>query len=208
MNASFREPIFHHWHLVENGRRTQPLSVGMVSAKGSFYAVFENAETVRDGFANPFVREKVLPHLPIHCDDFSNRESSWAWDLEHAEAGFLMSRPEIAKGVEEFLRLHENPDLISWLGGYDHMCFAQLFGRMTELPPDFPKHTDDIETFRKLLGYPRVVVERWGTQYHALDDARYYREVWNYLMRYAECLGLKLGKLPFIDRYSCPEEQA
>src|SRR5690349_13344625 len=113
--------FFLDTEFIENGR-SHPLtliSIGIVCADESLYLV--SSEFSKHD-CNDWVRDNVLPSLncPEEC---------------------RVSVKEIARLVTEFVdtwRNREKPEFWGYYSDYDWVVFCQLFGRMIDLPKDYP----------------------------------------------------------------------
>lgn len=170
------EPVFHDWEFFDDGERIHPISVGMVSDHGKYYAV--NRETDMEAVcAHPFLSKEVLPHLPLAAGTLYADGSGRYLDIHHPDVKPLS---QIAAEVGAFVLSHDDPKLWGWYSGYDHVAVAQLFGPMSKLPPGFPMQTNDLKTICDFLGDPRVP-EQTGTAHNALADAEHCREIYDFL---------------------------
>ena len=113
---------FYDTEFIENGSTIDLVSIGIVAEDGrEYYAVSTDADHTK---ANKWVREHVLDKLP--------NPSSPLW----------RSREQIRTEVYEFLTASPGrPELWAWIGAYDHVVFAQLWGDMSSLPSDMPRYT-------------------------------------------------------------------
>lgn len=155
---------FYDTEFIEDGTTIDLLSIGVVAEDGrEFYACSTEADTRKAG---PWVVRNVLPLLP--------NPSSPAWK----------SRTDIRDGLVEFFGDDHHISLWAWVGPYDHVALAQLFGDMPALPRQIPRYTRDIKHFWELLGRPALppIPE---TNHSALTDARHNAE--KFAVIAAEC---------------------
>jgi hypothetical protein len=81
-----------------------------------------------------------------------------------------------------------HPEIWGYFADYDWVLFCQLFGRMIDLPQNFPKYCLDL---KQLMLSKRVnrseLPKQEGTEHHALHDARWNKKVYDFLStkRYA-----------------------
>lgn len=91
-----------------------------------------------------------------------------------------MTRAEIANGLHAFIGGSIDPELWAWYGAYDHVAYAQLFGKMIHLPKGMPMHTHDLKTLQMLAG--NVVMPRQPEGLHnALADAKFNKVKFDFL---------------------------
>ncbi|GAB3940527.1 polyadenylate-specific 3'-exoribonuclease AS [Corynebacterium tapiri] len=144
---------FYDTEFIEDGRTIELVSIGIVAEDGrEYYAVSTDFDSTKAG---PWVHEHVLNQLP------SPHSSEWK------------SRSVIRDEVVDFLSQGSGPiDLWAWVGAYDHVVFAQLFGDMTGLPSRLPRYTNELKQLWILAGKPHLPATPRGV-HDALVDARH-----------------------------------
>lgn len=156
--------VHHDWEFLENGRTVEPLSVAMLDDSGrEYYAIFQEREDNWSGvicraIEHQFLREHVLPYLPIIINN-SWPEETWRWryDRQHPDFVHVKPRNQIRDEVLDFLTGgQERPDLRlwAWFGAYDHLCLAQLFGSMMDMPGSIPFKTNELVQLWEDAGEP------------------------------------------------------
>jgi len=154
----------------EDGQRINLISIGIVAEDGrELYA--ENADFGWDIVPpDHWIRENVRPHL------------------QGIAAQYIKS--DIAKYVKEFICNNPNDwspnQLYGYYSAYDHVVLAQLFGRMVDMPKGMPWFTFDlkqmIESDPHRLGNASDAVKQDGTEHHALEDARWNKKLYEYII--------------------------
>ncbi|MDQ3802497.1 MAG: 3'-5' exoribonuclease [Acidobacteriota bacterium] len=167
-----------YWYdteFIEDGRTIDLISIGVVAEGGrEFYA--QNLEC-DFGRAGEWVRANVLPHLR----DFDPATLSCVFEYNTTP---WKTRPQLAAALAAFV----GDDTPEWWGScsaYDHVALCQLFGRMVDLPAGWPFYTNDIQQWAQYMGLPRDWDSRIpaiGTAHSALDDARWTRRAYEYLL--------------------------
>ena len=166
--------IFYDTEFMENGQTIDLISIGMVGEDGrEYYAVSYEF----DGFAvarDPWLMEHVMSSIGhyVHYQDGGG--------LTVIDDPASRRRDQIALEVAEFIRSYQNPELWAWYGAYDHVALAQLFGKMIHLPTGIPMYTNDLKTFAKLKGNPRLPDQAEG-KHNALEDAKHNKVRFDYL---------------------------
>lgn len=158
--------IYYDTEFLEDGVTIRPISIGMVREDGAeYYAVFNDAMTMRDASEHPWLRENVLPYLPL----VKPVQSGFPyWDTFHPDYVHVKRKERIAKEVLAFVTEHPNPSLWAYFSAYDHVLLAQLYGKMINMP--FVQRTNDVAQEMERLGYNPG---RHNTGVHnALNDAR------------------------------------
>jgi hypothetical protein len=162
---------------IEDGRTIELISIGMVSEDGrEFYA--ENADADL-GRANEWVQENVLPHLWSRQPD---KRDANLWSRDGGTGG-LMQRGHIATELRAFVGAVVNdptPEIWAYYGDYDWVVLCQLYGRMIDLPDGWPMFAMDVKQLAVSLNNPRLPKQE-STEHHALADARWTRDAWQFL---------------------------
>lgn len=145
---------FYDTEFIEDGRTIDLVSIGVVAEDGrEYYAVSTEFDARKAG---PWVRANVLNQLP--------NPSSPVW----------RSRDAIRRDLQEFLLVPGTgePELWAWVGAYDHVVLAQLWGDMTRLPRKMPRYTRELRQYWEMAGSPELPRQDDG-RHDALADARH-----------------------------------
>lgn len=144
---------FYDTEFIEDGQTIELVSVGVVAEDGrEYYAVSTEFEPAR---ANSWVREHVLDKLPS--------PSSREWK----------PKEQIKRELEQFLTSGPGaPELWAWVGAYDHVVVAQLWGDMSGLPKQLPRYTRELKQYWEMAGRPKLPGVPRGN-HNALVDARH-----------------------------------
>lgn len=140
---------------IEDGKTIDLISIGVVAEDGR-EAYFELASADLSK-ASPWVQENVLPHL-------------------NAQTRF--TRPDVARGLITFMG--EKPEIWAYYADYDWVALCQLFGTMMDLPKGWPMYCRDVKQLCDQLGNPELP-KQTSTEHHALADARWTKEAWEFL---------------------------
>jgi len=163
------------------------ISIGMVTEDGrEFYGI--NGELVLRFVAqHPWLMENVVPNLPVRVEQevvvWASGDQGYQprlrWDDTNPDGmQAVMSRAQLAAQVRTFLMSGPTPpELWAWYGAYAHVVFAQLWGTMAQLPDGIPMWTNDLRHEVHRRGNLRVPVQKSGIEHHALADARWNRDV-------------------------------
>ncbi len=168
--------IFYDCEFLEDGRTIDLISIGMVAEDGrELYRVVDDEETITRAVAHDWLLTNVVNHLPVKLDG-----AEWTWDVEHDDWQHAWPRTSVREDVEAFVRETPDPELWAWYGAYDHVAYAQLFGRMLDLPDGFPMWTNDLRQEVARLGNPSMPEQGEG-EHSALADARWVMAAANWL---------------------------
>lgn len=157
---------------LEDSKTIELISIGFVCEDGREYYAVNRDMPVRRIRKEPWLMANVVPSLPKPYGDWNNHmPRSWLFDY-HNHA--VKKRDRIATEVRDFLLGGEHePELWADYGAYDHVVYAQLFGRMVDLPEGLPMHTNEIQ--QELRQAPAGFVKPRQTVglHNALEDARH-----------------------------------
>lgn len=182
-----REGVDHvkYWYdteFIDDGRTIDLVSIGIVAEDNrELYLVSSEFDQAKLK-ANPWLVSNVWPSLPTFKHPKGTRCACGPGhlDLNHPA---VRSRGQIARAVREFL--FDNDDtpirLWSWYSSYDDVALKQLFGTMATLPTGIPWRTNDIEQDAERLGVVDLMPKPPQGQHNALIDARYHRQLWQFV---------------------------
>ncbi|MDO4908751.1 MAG: polyadenylate-specific 3'-exoribonuclease AS [Corynebacterium sp.] len=144
---------FYDTEFIEDGSTISLISIGVVAEDGrEYYAVSTDCDLSR---ACSWVQANVISQLPAK------------------DSGLWKSSATIRKELEEFLlEDHRRPELWAWVGAYDHVLLAQLWGDMSALPERMPHYTRDLRQYWEFVGRPELPLIGQG-KHNALEDARH-----------------------------------
>lgn len=187
--------FFYDTEFIEDGRTIGLLSIGIVADDGrEYYAVVDDTELLNEAAANPWLRENVLPSLPVRYYSTRTPATCWSWDDVHPDYGRVLMRDVIAREVRDFLAPQpltfdraDACELWADYGAYDHVALAQLWGPMIQLPPGIPMWTNDLRQEIARLGLTDADLPQQEAGHHnALADARHNRAIAQFLDAYQD----------------------
>lgn len=178
--------IYVDTEFVEDGKTIDLLSIGMVREDGATrYLINRDLATMNRAVQHDWLRDNVVKHLPVRLSEREdeNRPIHWSWDPAHPDYPAVQLRGHIRDLVYDFIRATESPQLWAWYSAYDHVAYAQLFGRMVDLPDGFPMNTCDVKQEALRLGDPQIPAFREAESVHnALADAIWTKQAHDWLM--------------------------
>lgn len=164
--------IDYDLEFLEDGRHIELISIGMVCDDGREYYAVNRDMPKRKIRKHKWLMENVVPSLPKAHGDERNYQIGW---LFNPYDRCVKSKAQIADEVMDFIR-SAGPDVQLWAnyGAYDHVCLAQLWGCMIDLPEGVPMFTCDIQQERARLGlsWDELPKQESG-EHNALADARH-----------------------------------
>lgn len=164
--------IFYDWEFEENGVTIQPITLGMVAENGQYIYLYNQDYVMSDvyDFQTEWLKEHVINNLLATLPD----------GLQ------LMPNPtrgdSLAGSILEFVESlgDEKIELIADYADYDHVCLAQRFGRMINMPEVLPWVTYDLKQWCDDLGVEPP--KQTSKPHNALHDAFYVKESYEWLV--------------------------
>lgn len=175
--------IAYDTEFFEDGKTIELISIAMVREDDNdeIYAInteFDESKIVRPEFE--FVLEHVWPTLPTEpcTQGATHRDRCHTKGKGHLDRSHPDVRPrkQIRRLVKDFIENTPQPELWAYYGAYDHVAYAQLWGRMVDLPEGFPMFTRDIKQEICRLGNPEMPILKFGA-HNAAVDARHNLEM-------------------------------
>lgn len=156
---------------IDDGKTIDLISIGIVGDddKKMMYAVNKECDFSK---ASDWVLKNVLK--PMGLDTETTSENIHLKYLGHTAD--CMSRSSILHNVKHFLG-SDKFELWASYASYDWVAFCQLFGKMVDLPENYPMFIHDTEQLRKILGIKVEDFPLKNGSHNALEDAIYVREV-------------------------------
>jgi hypothetical protein len=174
--------IDYDLEFLEDGRHIELISIGMVCDDGREYYAVNRDMPERKIRKHKWLMENVVPHLPQGFGDQRDAVVRLRWLYNRYDSA-VKRKEQIAEEVMDFIRA-AGPDIELWAnyGAYDHVCLAQLWGRMIDLPEGVPMFTHDIqqEARRLGIGWDELPKQESG-EHNALADARHNQAVRRWL---------------------------
>jgi len=161
---------FYDTEFIEDGKTIDLISIGIVAEDGrTYYAISKEFKPKK---ASQWVKDNVLSKLPsrkISFYDSPRVKEEWrAWK----------SREQIKKDIMEFIG-EDKPEFWAYYADYDHVALCQLFGKMIDLPKNYPMYTNDLKQLCMSKGNPKL--PKTDNEHNALDDAKWVKEMYEFL---------------------------
>lgn len=160
--------IFYDWEFEENGTIIIPISLGMVSEEGKYIYVMNS--NYFQPTASDWLKENVLNNM---ASEVPEGLTVLPWDIAQNKIGSRILEYIDYVGTDDI-------ELVAYYADYDHVCLAQRFGAMINMPDVIPWITYDLKQWADDLG---VKLPKQTTKPHnALNDAFYVRDCYNWLV--------------------------
>lgn len=168
----------------EDGKTIDFISIGIVNLDtGEEYYAVSNEFDTRRVARNDWLMTNVMnsidhdQFITYDGDGFPAVRDVYVTDKAAKD------RATIARDIADFVGADRRPEFWAWFSAYDHVCLAQLFGKMIDLPDKIPMYTNDIRTLMDLANVTHQMMPKQPEGHHnALDDARHNVVRYNFLM--------------------------
>lgn len=194
MLGGISSALFYDCEFLEDGSTIDLISIGIYAEDGrEYYAVsneFDTRRVARHGWLMENVMTSIA-HEQFIVYDFEGKPA--VQDIFVTDPA-ARCRDQIKTGISYFLSeglegdpvigsFQNKPELWAWCGAYDHVCLAQLWGPMIDMPRNLPFWTDDIRTLLRMAGIEPSDCPRQPEGLHnALSDARWNKVRYDFVM--------------------------
>lgn len=168
------------------------VSIGIVAEDGREYYA-QSYYGLSAAIHHDWVRENVIPHLAHMSLTVERKPTKRRGGLFHLETcghEDVTLHPDcpwrsldmLADDIRAFMdpETYGKPEIWAYYADYDWVVFAQIFGAMVDLPKGFPMYCRDLKQWADMLGNPTLPKQESG-EHHALADARWNRQAWEFL---------------------------
>lgn len=179
---------FYDTEFHEDGKTIDFISIGIVciDTGEEYYAVSDEFDTRRVA-KNDWLMTNVMNSIDHDQFITYDRDGFPAVRDIHVTDRAAKSKNQIAMDIAHFVGGDRAPEFWAWFSAYDHVCLAQLFGKMIDLPDKIPMYTNDIRTLMDLTKTKHSQMPKQPEGHHnALADARMNVVRYNYLMNILE----------------------
>lgn len=168
--------IAYDWTFLDRGADlpVMPISLGMVREDGERLYLINGEVSLSTLARNPWLQLSVTPYLPLvihsdHTQDYSG--SIIEWDPDHPDYPYRVGLDEMRHRVREFTDVGESVELWTYLGPFDHVLLAHLFGTLNDWPGHLPQYSNDVMQDWNRLGQPALPAA--DSMHHSLHDAQW-----------------------------------
>lgn len=141
------------------------ISVGIVREDGKSLELLSKDFNLDWAWKDKWIVDNVLVKLyrslPSSTKvqlDFNKATMRWIMDV------YGKSNKEIAKKIGEFVGKDNSPEFYAYYADYDWVVFCQLFGKMIDLPKNFPYYCRDLKQMLDSAVMERHAVENWHSK--------------------------------------------
>lgn len=173
----FIDTEFHEYK--KKGINTIELvSLALVKDTGEKLYLISNEFDLRAAWNNTWLKDNVLKLLPLKDQTIKSRT-----DLTKYVNKEGVSIERIKELVLEFVG-NAKPEFWGYYCGCDWVVFCWIFGRMTDLPNNFPIYCCDLKQVLDTFGVKQENVNLIKEKYklhNALEDAGFNKELWEFI---------------------------
>lgn len=188
------------------------ISIGIVAEDGRELYRVNTDFSINPACANEWLLANVIQPLCFELDP----EVEWRFGhnanlvyeiitQNSTKSELVKSNYNIKQDIIAFVGNDPDPQFYAYYADYDWVVFCWLFGRMIDLPPNFPMYCRDlkqmldeycdgvgvsIDTLKALKGWPTQ-----ENEHNALDDARWNQKLWAFLQNDKKVANRIIGKL-------------
>lgn len=153
---------------LDDGKAIGLISLGLVCEDGA--AFYEENTDFKLSDGTDWLVRNVYPHLA---------NAKWVAGKYIWVASNGITR--IRAKLNDFLIGDDNIEIYGWYSAYDWVAFCQVYGRMLDLPDNFPSFCYDVQQMSASLGNPKIP-KPTGIQHHALSDAYWVKSAYKFLV--------------------------
>ena len=178
---------FYDTEFHEDGKTIDFISIGIYAEDGRTYYAVSNEFDTRRVAQNEWLMKNVMSS--IDHDQFITYDGKGFPAVRDIFVTDAAAKPKdrIAREIAYFVGADRNAEFWAWYSAYDHVCLAQLWGKMIELPNMIPMYTNDIRTLVQLAGLqPNELPKQPDGHHNALMDAMWNAARYKFLMEKLE----------------------
>ena len=145
---------------------------------------FTGLQLISIGIVNDYGKELYCESCEV---DWSKAET---WIIDNVRpklTGVSITLSEIREKLREFVGDDANPEFWAYNGAYDWVIMAQLFGRLLDIPKNWPKRHREIKELKEAAGNPPLPPRR-DDEHLAITDALWNKLVFEFLSNILDML--------------------
>jgi hypothetical protein len=150
---------------IEDGKTIELISIGIVAEDG------------REYYAELCGEDGLPPYCHIPQDHWVIKNV-----VPHLQMRNLLTRSAVAKEIKTFVC--QQPEFWAYYADYDWVALCQLFGRMIDLPKDWPQFCLDVQQLAVMAKHSGAVITlppKPPNSHNALADAKWTKLAWEVL---------------------------
>jgi len=174
----FIDTEFHEYE--KNGISTIDLiSIAIVDENERNFYQLNKQHNLEDSWSNEWLKENVFKQIYNELMPISNRENSpfCFSTMSLLFNNYGLDKNDIKQEILSFIKFDKNIEFYGYFSDYDWVVFCWLFGRMIDLPNEFPQYCVDLKQMMK----ERNLSNQWKekncptckNEHSAVEDAKW-----------------------------------
>lgn len=183
----------HSYNIITSGKdqlvnTLDLISIGIVREDGKSYYAVSSEFNVNKAFSNKWLVENVLKNIfeeiKFHEKaEFNLQDFSLSINCGHI-TGLAKSNNQIKEEIIAFIG-EDEPEFWAYYADYDWVVFCWLFGRMVDLPKNFPMYCKDLKQVLDVSNISKEWVKEnvpQKNEHNALEDAKWNKKLFDTLL--------------------------
>lgn len=168
---------------IERPGSIQLISIGIVAEDGREYYQIARGFDYQEVWCDDWLRQNVISQILSESSNGYGVTPDITYDsmVQVFESSALWTH-EIAKEVLDLIGDDSDPKFYGYYADYDWVVFCWLFGRMIDLPKNFPMYCRDLKQMlaeRELgKGWVKSMCPQTENEHNALADARWNKKLY------------------------------
>lgn len=176
--------IFFDTEFIESEKGIELVSIGMITEDGRTLYI-ENKD-FDASLADEWVKENVLKKLKYWGNDLKNKNKIIKSKDKIKSLRAFISSKQISRYILDFIG-NEKAEFYAYYCSYDWVVFCRIFGRMIDLPKNFPMFCIDIKQMMEERGltkeWKQKVCPDPKGEHNALVDAEWNLKLYNIIKK-------------------------
>ena len=173
----FIDTEFHEYK--KKGTNTiELISIALVKDNGDSLYLISNEFDQRNAWNDTWLKDNVLINLPLDEKKITTRNALTRF--VNKEGISIVKMKEV---IREFVG-DDEPEFWGYYCDYDWVVFCWIFGRIIDLPINFPMYCNDLIQDVDSFGVGKFAVKEISNKYNthnALGDALFNKNLWEYI---------------------------
>jgi len=146
--------VFFDTEFIDNGKTIELISIGLICENERTY--YAESSEIDLTTTDKWIQQNVIPNLE----------------------GPKIPREHIAIDIQRIIG--DRPEFWSYYASYDWVVLCQLYGKMINIPTNWPLYVKDLKLLAEFKGNPKLPKQK-SSKHHALNDALWLKEVYEFL---------------------------
>lgn len=188
MERQFDVPVrglmryFLDTEFVARDKHLDLISIGVVKEDVDSEMLYQCNRDVDLNKADDWIIFNVFPTIPVA----NAGDGRWIWtenlkgahgarEFGYPSRAVVVSSYDIKDRLRRFVGDDPAPEFWGYYSAFDWTLVCQIFGRLIDLPKNWPQHCNDLKQALMMCGNPKPPAIRRVMNHHALEDALWVR---------------------------------